>query len=126
MSTKYTTKYHYLDLHCRHCLEPLAAKYKHVGGPVLAGLVPLEYVHAETNKKECTRTYEAEPYDSWQASREWKTAHEDMVHCHECGFEGPRPRGPLVCAEGTVDPNLCAGCGGFICTEDPCDVGVTL
>ena len=50
-----------------------------------------------------------------------------LAHCDECGWAGEQAAGAEVSAEGTIDPNLCPGCGDFIChSMEDCKLGEPL
>lgn len=63
-----------LRIHCRNCGAALSARY-HVrsGGVLLQGLLPLDYIHTESQSKHCPPLErQAAPHDGWSASAEYE------------------------------------------------------
>ncbi len=59
-----------LGLPCSNCGKQIAGKRKaNRSGVSISGIIPMEYIHIETQISTCTRVYDACPYDVFAATR---------------------------------------------------------
>ena len=68
-----TGEYISVDTYCRHCNGKMKARYV-CDGPELEGLFNLRFIHEKSGKSECFVRHEAEPYNGWTATRDYKKA----------------------------------------------------
>jgi hypothetical protein len=63
------------DVSCRHCggeIEAIAET--HSGFAAIVGIRSFTWRHVKTGSGVCTQSFEADPYDGWEATRRIETA----------------------------------------------------
>ena len=61
-----------LDTRCKHCGDYLVVLGERFTGLTVSGLRDLVYEHSTNGKPTCELTFNAEPFDHWQATRDFE------------------------------------------------------
>ena len=64
---------------CRHCSGELEAVAEFHRSIAMKGIRSFQWRHVKTGIEKCVRTFEAEPYDGWEATRKIEAAEHNEV-----------------------------------------------